>query len=93
MDSKLRELQKRERGYAQLETLKARSEDACKRLQTDIQQIKQQKVALHRQLERANKEFQDWRKTREKEIMQLRAQVGGWGGGDLSHHRWETYKC
>lgn len=74
MDAKLRDLQRRERDHAQLETLKARSEDACKRLQGDIQQIKQQKVALHRQMDRANRDFQEWRRSREREIMQLRAQ-------------------
>lgn len=74
MDAKLRDLQRRERDHAQLETLKARSEEACKRLQGDIQQIKQQKVALQRQMDRANRDFQEWRRSREREILQLRAQ-------------------
>ena len=32
-------------------------------------------VGLVRQMERSQKEFQDWRREREREVMQLRRQV------------------
>ena len=33
-------------------------------------------VSLMRQMERSTRDFADWRKEREKEVMQLRRQVG-----------------
>ena len=44
MDSKMKDLRRKEKGYAQVERLKARSEDTCARLSSDIQAIKHQKV-------------------------------------------------
>ena len=46
MDSKMKDLRRKEKGYAQVERLKARSEDTCARLSSDIQAIKHQKVGL-----------------------------------------------
>lgn len=75
MDGKLKELRVRERGMVKVERLKARSEEACGRLQQDILRIKQQKVALARQMEQSKKEFLEFRRGREKELLQLRRQV------------------
>lgn len=44
MDAKLKDLRKKERGFAQVERLKARTEETCCRLQSDIHGLKQQKV-------------------------------------------------
>ena len=46
MDSKMKDLRRKEKGYAQVERLKARSEDTCARLSSDIQAIKHQKVGV-----------------------------------------------
>lgn len=44
MDVKMRELHRKEKQFCQLERLKARSEETCVRLNSDILSIKQQKV-------------------------------------------------
>ena len=44
MDVKMKELHRKEKQFCQLERLKARSEDTCARLNSDIVSIKQQKV-------------------------------------------------
>lgn len=44
MDSQLKEVGKREKKYAQVERLQAKSQETCQRLQNDILAIKQQKV-------------------------------------------------
>ena len=45
MDVKMKELHRKEKQFCQLERLKARSEDTCARLNSDILSIKQQKVS------------------------------------------------
>ena len=44
MDVKMKELHRKEKQFCQLERLKARSEETCARLNSDIVSIKQQKV-------------------------------------------------
>lgn len=44
MDVKMKELHRKEKQFCQLERLKARSEETCARLNSDILSIKQQKV-------------------------------------------------
>lgn len=46
MDVKLKEVAKRERKYAKVEQLQAKSQETCQRLQNDIFTIKHQKVLL-----------------------------------------------
>ena len=46
MDVKIKALHKKERDNMHLERLKAKSEEACARLNNDILGIKQQKVAI-----------------------------------------------
>ncbi|KAL3131725.1 hypothetical protein ABBQ38_007446 [Trebouxia sp. C0009 RCD-2024] len=74
MDVKMKDLHRKEKQFCQLERLKARSEETCARLNSDILSIKQQKVSLMRQMEKSTRDFADWRKEREKEVMQLRRQ-------------------
>ncbi|DBB08621.1 TPA: hypothetical protein ACH3X3_008748 [Trebouxia sp. C0006] len=74
MDVKMKDLHRKEKQFCQLERLKARSEETCARLNGDILAIKQQKVSLMRQMEKSTRDFADWRKEREKEVMQLRRQ-------------------
>lgn len=47
MDVKMKELHRKEKQFCQLERLKARSEETCARLNSDIVSIKQQKVGCH----------------------------------------------
>ena len=44
MDVKMKDLHRKEKQFCQLERLKARSEETCARLNSDILSIKQQKV-------------------------------------------------
>lgn len=46
MDVKMKDLHRKEKQFCQLERLKARSEETCARLNSDILSIKQQKVGL-----------------------------------------------
>lgn len=46
MDTQIKANAKKERQYAKLERLQARSQETCQRLQTDIATIKHQKVCL-----------------------------------------------
>ncbi|KAK9835062.1 hypothetical protein WJX81_008045 [Elliptochloris bilobata] len=71
-DAKMKEVRAKERRAAQLEALQRRSQEKCSHLQADIQAIKQQKVALARQIAQSAKEFADWRRRREREIATLR---------------------
>ena len=45
MDTKMKDLHRKEKQFCQLERLKARSEETCARLNSDIVSIKQQKVS------------------------------------------------
>lgn len=58
-----------------MDRLAARSQEAVARLQQDIAAIKQQRVSLLRQLEKSAREFQDWKRAREREVLQLKRQV------------------
>lgn len=43
-------------------------------------------VALHRQMEKSAREFGEWKKQRDRELLQLKKQVGGWVGATMN--RW-----
>lgn len=45
-EKKLKELRHKEKAFNKLERLQAQSEDMCRRLQSDIYSIKQQKVGM-----------------------------------------------
>ena len=51
MDVKMKELHRKEKQFCQLERLKARSEETCARLNSDILSIKQQKVGCRAHVE------------------------------------------
>ncbi|EFJ41236.1 Kif4 type kinesin [Volvox carteri f. nagariensis] len=70
----LMELRHQEREYARLQKIKQRTEDAHRRLSADIIRLKQQKVAVQKQLEANAKQFAQWRQERERELGQLRKQ-------------------
>ncbi|KAG2494778.1 hypothetical protein HYH03_007022 [Edaphochlamys debaryana] len=73
-DEKLKDLRHKEREMTHMEKLKQRTEEAHRRLAADITRIKQQKVAVQKQLEANAKQFATWRQEREKELSQLRKQ-------------------
>ncbi|GAB4822357.1 hypothetical protein N2152v2_009403 [Parachlorella kessleri] len=74
MDDKLKSLRTKEKRIMELERIKGKAEETCKRLQNDIHNIKQQKVNLIKQAEKAAKEFAEFKKQRDKELLQLRKQ-------------------
>eukprot|EP00884_Botryococcus_braunii_P003163 jgi/Botrbrau1/12848/Bobra.0045s0017.1 len=74
MDARMKEVAAREKKAAQVDRLAARSQEAVARLQQDIAAIKQQKVALARQMEKSAREFQEWKRGREREVLQLKRQ-------------------
>ena len=63
-----------EKRITELERMKVRADEACRKLQTDIVAIKQQKVTLHRHMEKSSREFADFRRQHDKELLQLRKQ-------------------
>jgi len=71
LENKLCSLQEKANGYTKLERLKQKSEQAANRLESQIFQIKQHKVQLMKKIEVANKEFSNWKKAKQKELMQL----------------------
>eukprot|EP00803_Ostreobium_quekettii_P004619 evm.model.scf_3423.1 EVM.evm.TU.scf_3423.1 scf_3423:4192-12887(+) len=73
-DEKLRELKKCEKELVRIERLKSKSDDACRRLERDVVRIKQQKVALVKQIEQRQKDYTQRIKEREKELKQLKKQ-------------------
>ncbi|GLI69654.1 hypothetical protein VaNZ11_014325 [Volvox africanus] len=73
-DERLRELRRKEREFIAMQKLKQRTEDAHRRLSADITRLKQQKVAVQKQLEANAKQFAHWRNERERELGQLRKQ-------------------
>ncbi|GLC45179.1 hypothetical protein PLESTB_000427200 [Pleodorina starrii] len=73
-DDRLKELRRKERDFIAMQKLKQRTEDAHRRLSADILRLKQQKVAVQKQLEANAKQFQAWRHEREREMGQLRKQ-------------------
>ncbi|KAG2444138.1 hypothetical protein HYH02_009078 [Chlamydomonas schloesseri] len=73
-DEKLRDLRRKERDFIAMQKLKQRTEEAHRRLSADILRLKQQKVAVQKQLDANAKQFATWRQEREKELAQLRKQ-------------------
>ncbi|GIL89421.1 hypothetical protein Vretifemale_17223 [Volvox reticuliferus] len=73
-DERLKELRRKERDFIAMQKLKQRTEDAHRRLSADIARLKQQKVAVQKQLEANAKQFAQWRNERERELGQLRKQ-------------------
>eukprot|EP00887_Chlorella_sp_A99_P003111 scaffold9.g3111.t1 len=74
LDQKVQHNRARERKLAELEAYKRRAEEGCRKLEAEILSIKQQKVALSKQMERQGKEFAEWRRERDREVAALRKQ-------------------
>jgi hypothetical protein len=50
---------------------KQKSDEAAKKLQEEIQYIKQQKVQLQHKIKQEAEQFRQWKASREKELMQV----------------------
>lgn len=73
LETEINEMRKKNKHQAQL--LKQREKDGLKisKLNGEIQEMKQMKVKLIRQMKSESEEFRQWRLVREKELTQLRA--------------------
>lgn len=73
LETEINEMRKKNKHQAQL--LKQREKDGLKitKLNGEIQEMKQMKVKLVRQMKSESEEFRQWRLVREKELTQLRA--------------------
>lgn len=66
------DLKRKQESQVQLIKQKQRSDEAAKRLQEEIQYIKQQKVQLQNKIKQEAEHFRFWKASREKELLQLR---------------------
>ncbi|KAG1655297.1 hypothetical protein FOA52_002456 [Chlamydomonas sp. UWO 241] len=73
-DERLKDVRRKERDLISMQKLKQRTEELCGRLDHDISRIKQQKVALQKDMDARAKQFQAWRVERERELLQLKRQ-------------------
>ncbi|GMH44881.1 hypothetical protein BSKO_12838 [Bryopsis sp. KO-2023] len=73
-DDKLKELKKKEKYFQKVEKLKAKEEDINRKLKSDIERIKSQKVQLVKQIEFRAKEYNERLRRSEKEMLQLKKQ-------------------
>ncbi|KAK9792731.1 hypothetical protein WJX73_010908 [Symbiochloris irregularis] len=74
MDKRLREVRLKEKRAQEQERLYERAMASVANLESDIRGIKQQKVALQRQMDTAAKDFTAAKREREREVLQLRRQ-------------------
>ncbi|KAJ7942434.1 Kinesin-like protein [Quillaja saponaria] len=72
LETQILDLKKKQESQVQLLKQKAKSEDAAKRLQAEIQYIKAQKVQLQHKMKQEAEQFRQWKASREKELLQLR---------------------
>ena len=72
LDARAKGVDKQERKIRDLEAAQKRALESVRALQTDVQHIKEQKAALQRQGMRAAKEYAQWKKERDKEVMHLK---------------------
>lgn len=72
LEERLKGLQRKARQIGELERFKSRAEQACSRLESEILHIKQQKVALQKQMDQASRQFLELKRAQEKELLQLR---------------------
>lgn len=63
-----------ERRIAELERFKMAAQATRSKLESEIAAIKQQKVALSRAMDRQSKQFAEWRRERDREVLALRKQ-------------------
>jgi kinesin family protein 4/21/27 len=72
LDVKVKSVKAKERRVMELEKMKQRADETCQRLEGDIQQIKAQRVNLIRAAEKAQKEHNEWKRSKDREMLQLR---------------------
>jgi hypothetical protein len=72
LDVKVKSVKAKERRVMELEKMKQRADETCQRLEGDIQQIKAQRVFLIRAAEKAQKEHNEWKRSKDREMLQLR---------------------
>lgn len=73
LETKMKAASRRAAEASRYERLKSRMDDHCKRLQDEIMRMKQQKVALAKAVEQSNKEMNQYKRKRDKELAQVGA--------------------
>ncbi|XP_078171368.1 P-loop containing nucleoside triphosphate hydrolases superfamily protein isoform X2 [Carex rostrata] len=72
LESQIQDLKKKQENQVQLLKEKQKSDEAAKKLQEEIQFMKQQKVQLQHKIKQEAEQFRQWKACREKELLQLR---------------------
>ncbi|KDP31975.1 hypothetical protein JCGZ_12436 [Jatropha curcas] len=72
LEAQILDLKSKQENRVELLKQKQRSDEAAKRLQAEIQQIKSQKVQLQNKIKQEAEQFRQWKASREKEVLQLR---------------------
>ncbi|KAF4364673.1 hypothetical protein G4B88_006883 [Cannabis sativa] len=72
LEAQILDLKKKQESQVQLVKEKQKSDDAAKRLQSEIQSIKSQKVQLQHKIKQEAEQFRQWKASREKELLQLK---------------------
>jgi DNA repair exonuclease SbcCD ATPase subunit len=71
LETKMKAASRRAAEATRYERLKSRMDDHCQRLQDEITRMKQQKVALAKAVEQSNKEMNQYKRKRDKELAQV----------------------
>ncbi|KAJ9593686.1 hypothetical protein L9F63_014734 [Diploptera punctata] len=74
LEQKISSLSKKLLEQEKLVKMKEKNDEKIKQLNTEIQNMKQNKVKLIRQMRTENEKFRAWKQQREKEMIQLRVQ-------------------
>jgi hypothetical protein len=72
LDLKVKAAEKRERKIRSLEATQQRAAQKVKDLEGEVQNIKTQKAMLQRQADKAGKDFTQWKRQRDKEVLKLK---------------------
>lgn len=72
LDAKAKSIDRKEQKIRNLESAQQRALQKVKDLEVEIKGIKSQKAALQKQTEKAGKEYIQWKKQRDKEVMRLK---------------------
>lgn len=72
LDLKVKAAEKRERKIRSLEATQQRAAQKVKELEGEVQNIKTQKAVLQRHADKAGKEFTQWKRQRDKEVLKLK---------------------
>jgi kinesin family protein 4/21/27 len=72
LETQILNLKKKQENQVEVLKQKQKSEDAAKRLKTEIQCIKAQKVQLQQKMKQEAEQFRQWKASQEKELLQLK---------------------